>query len=95
MDWMDYKKLLDKQFKLAIELDDYSDRWMRINSDDPSSVVSSGRLTTAPQRPNPASQYLNKERYTPLRKRFLTTKGNASLKKKPLSKNLEGRNLKE
>jgi len=84
---MNYKKLknlLDKQFKLAIELDDYSDRWMRINSDDPSSVVSSGRLTTAPQRPNPASQYLNKERYTPLRKRFLTTKGNASLKEKPL-----------
>ena len=84
MDWMDYKKLLDEQFKLAIELDDYSDRWMRINSGDPSSVVSSGRLTTAPQRPNPASQYLNKERYTPLRKRFLTTKGNASLEEKPL-----------
>ena len=103
MNWIDYKKLLNEEFKIDIESDNYDDKWMRdyndkwmgINSDDPSSVVSSGRLTTAPQRPNPASQYLNKERYTPLRKRFLTTKGNASLKKKPLSKNLEGRNLKD
>ena len=71
---------LDKQFKLDIGLDDYMDKWMRVNSDDPNSQVSSGRLTTAPQRPNPASQYLNKERYTPLRKRFLTTKRHASLK---------------
>ena len=62
---MDYKKLLDEQFKLAIELDDYNDKWMRdyndkwmrVNSDDPNSVVCSGRLATAPQRPGPALQY--------------------------------------
>ena len=48
MDWMDYKKLLDEQFKLAIELDDYNDKWMRVNSDDPNSQVCSGHLTTAP-----------------------------------------------
>ena len=29
MNWMNYKKLLDEQFKLAIELDDYNDKWMR------------------------------------------------------------------
>ena len=71
---MDYKKLLDEQFKLAIELDDYDDKWMRedndkrmrVNSDDPDSQVYSGRLATAPQRPGPALQYL-KKRYTPLR----------------------------
>ena len=63
---MDYKKLLDEQFKLAIELDDYNDKWMRdyknkwmrVNSDVPNSQVYSGRLTTAPQRPGPALQYL-------------------------------------
>ena len=31
---------------------------MRVNSDDPDSQVYSGRLTTAPQRPGPALQYL-------------------------------------
>ena len=25
---MDYKKLLDEQFKIAIELDNYDDKWM-------------------------------------------------------------------
>ena len=46
---MDYKKLLDEQFKLAIELDDYWNdwKWMRVNSDDPNSQVCSGRLATA------------------------------------------------
>ena len=36
MNWMDYKKLLDEEFKIAIELDDddkwmcdYRDKWMR------------------------------------------------------------------
>ena len=66
---MNYKKLknpLEKQFKLDIGLNDYKDKWMRVNSDDPDSQVYSGRLTTAPQRPGPALQYL-KKRYTPLR----------------------------
>ena len=63
---------------------------MRVNSDDPNSQVYSGRLTTTPQRPNPALQYL-KKRYTPLRKRFLTTKRHASLKEE----NLKGKTLKE
>ena len=80
MNWIDYKKLLDEEFKIAIELDNYNDEWMRVNSDDPDSQVYSGRLTTAPQRPGPALQHLNKKRYTPLRKRFLTTKRHASLK---------------
>ena len=48
MNWMSYKELLDKQFKLAIELDDYDDKWMKVNSDDPNSQVCSGHLTTAP-----------------------------------------------
>jgi len=56
MNWIDYKKLLDEQFKLAVELDDYDDKWMRdyrdkwirVNSDDPNSQVYSGHLTTAP-----------------------------------------------
>ena len=71
---MDYKKLLNEEFKIAIELDDYNDKWMRdyndkwmrdyddewmrVNSDDPNPQVYSGRLTTAPQRPGPALQYL-------------------------------------
>jgi len=56
MDWMDYKKLLDKQFKLAIELDDYWNdwKWIRVNSDDPNSQVYSGHLTTVPQCPKPS-----------------------------------------
>ena len=56
MDWMDYKKLLDKQFKLAIELDDYWNdwKWMRVNSDDPNSQVYSGHLATVPQCPKPS-----------------------------------------
>ena len=29
MNWIDYKKLLDEEFKIAIELDDYRDKWMR------------------------------------------------------------------
>jgi len=66
MNWIDYKKLLDEEFKIAIELDnyddkwmrDYRDKWMRVNSDDPDSQVCSGRLATAPQRPGPALQYL-------------------------------------
>ena len=28
MNWIDYKKLLDEEFKIAIELDDYDDKWM-------------------------------------------------------------------
>ena len=64
MDYKEIKKLLDKQFKLAIELDDYSDKWIRVNSDDPNSQVYSGHLTTVPQCPGPALQYL-KKRYTP------------------------------
>ena len=81
MNWIDYKKLLNEQFKLAIELDDYWNdwKWMGVNSDVPNVAAYSGRLTTAPQCPGPALQYL-KKRYTPLRKRFLTTKRNASLK---------------
>ena len=58
MNYKTIKKLLDKQFKLAIELDDYNDKWMRVNSDNPNSQAYSGRLTTAPQRPGPALQYL-------------------------------------
>ena len=69
MNWIDYKKLLDKQFKLAIELDDYWNdwKWMGVNSDVPNVAAYSGRLATAPQRPGPALQYLDKKRYTPLR----------------------------
>ena len=26
---MDYKKLFDERFKIAIELDNYDDKWMR------------------------------------------------------------------
>ena len=29
MNWIDYKKLLDEEFKIAIELDDYDDKRMR------------------------------------------------------------------
>jgi len=60
MNWIDYKKLLDEQFKLAIELDDYWNdwKWMGVNSDVPNVAAYSGRLTTAPQRPGPALQYL-------------------------------------
>ena len=29
MNWIDYKKLLDEEFKIAIELDNYNDKWMR------------------------------------------------------------------
>ena len=29
MNWIDYKKLLDEKFKIAIELDNYDDKWMR------------------------------------------------------------------
>ena len=29
MNWINYKKLLDEEFKIAIELDDYDDKWMR------------------------------------------------------------------
>ena len=62
MNWIDCKKLLDEEFKIAIELDnyddkwmrDYNDKWMRVNSDDPNSQVYSGRLTTVPQRPKPS-----------------------------------------
>ena len=87
MNWIDYKKLLNEEFKIAIELDDYDDKWMhdyddkwmKVNSDVPNSAAYSGRLATALQRPGPALQYL-KKRYTPLRKRFLTTKRHASLK---------------
>jgi len=57
MNWIDYKKLLDEQFKLAIELDDYRDEWIRVNSDDPDSQ-SSGSLMGISQQPlnalNPA-----------------------------------------
>ena len=67
MDWIDYKKLLDEEFKIAIELDNYNDKWMRVNSDDPDSQVCSGRLTTAPQRPKPSFTVSCKKRYTPLR----------------------------
>ena len=29
MNWIDYKKLLNEEFKIAIELDNYDDKWMR------------------------------------------------------------------
>ena len=56
---MNYKKIksqLDKQFKLAIELDDYWNdwKWMKVNSDDPNSQVYNGHLTTVPQCPKPS-----------------------------------------
>ena len=59
---MDYKKLLDEEFKIAIELDNYDDKWMRdyndkwmsVNSDKPNLKVCSGRLTTVTQRPDPS-----------------------------------------
>ena len=56
MNWMSYKKLLDEQFKLAIELDDYWNdwKWMEVNSDVPNAAAYSGRLATALQRPGPA-----------------------------------------
>ena len=57
MNWIDYKKLLDEEFKIAIELDDYRDEWIRVNSDDPDSQ-SSGSLMGISQQPlnalNPA-----------------------------------------
>ena len=33
MNWIDYKKLLDEEFKIAIELDNYDDKWMRDYND--------------------------------------------------------------
>ena len=33
MNWIDYKKLLDEEFKTAIELDNYNDKWMRDYND--------------------------------------------------------------
>ena len=62
MNYKEIKNPLDKQFKLAIELDDYWNdwKWIRVNSDDPDSQVYSGRLTTVPQRPGPALQYLTR-----------------------------------
>ena len=68
-----------------------NDKRMRVNSDDPNSQVCSGRLATAPQRPKPSFIGSCKKRYTPLRKRFLTTKRHASLKEE----NLKGKTLKE
>ena len=83
MNWIDYKKLLNEESKIAIELDNYNDKWMRdyndkwmrdyrdkrmrVNSDDPNSQVCSGRLATAPQRPKPSFIGSCKKRYTPLR----------------------------
>jgi len=29
MNWIDYKKLLNEESKIAIELDTYDDKWMR------------------------------------------------------------------
>ena len=60
MNWIDYKKLLDEEFKIAIELDNYDDKWMKVNSDVPNSAAYSGRLATALQRPGPALQYLTR-----------------------------------
>ena len=73
---MDYKKLLNEESKIAIELDnyddkwmrDYNDEWMRVNSDDPNPQVYSGRLTTVPQRPKPSFIGSCKKRYTPRKK---------------------------
>ena len=70
---------------------DYNDKRMKVNSDVPDSQVCSGRLTTAPQRPKPSFTVSCKKRYTPLRKRFFTTKRHASLKEE----NLKGKTLKE
>ena len=67
MNWIDYKKLLDEEFELAVELDNYDDKWMKVNSDDPNSQVCSGRLTTALQHPKPSFTVSCKKRYTPLR----------------------------
>ena len=54
---MDYKKLPDEEFKIAIELDDYRDEWIRVNNDDPDSQFS-GSLMGISQQPlnalNPA-----------------------------------------
>ena len=33
MNWIDYKKLLDEEFKIAVELDNYRDKWMRDYND--------------------------------------------------------------
>ena len=33
MNWIDYKKLLNEEFKIAIELDNYNDKWMRDYND--------------------------------------------------------------
>ena len=33
MNWIDYKKLLNEEFKIAIESDNYDDKWMH-NYDD-------------------------------------------------------------
>ena len=84
---MDYKKLLDEQFKLAVELDDYRDEWIRVNSDDPDSQFS-GSLMGISQQPlnalNPALQDLARRDIHLVRKRFLIMKKNASLKEKTL-----------
>ena len=33
MNWIDYKKLLNEESKIAVELDDYDDKWMRDYND--------------------------------------------------------------
>ena len=33
MNWIDYKKLLNEESKIAIELDGYDDKWMRDYND--------------------------------------------------------------
>ena len=33
MNWIDYKKLLNEESKIAIELDNYNDKWMRDYND--------------------------------------------------------------
>ena len=33
MNWIDYKKLLDEEFKIVIELDEDNDKWMREDND--------------------------------------------------------------
>ena len=83
MNWIDYKKLLNEEFKIAVELDDYRDKWMR-GYDDFGCMITMikgwgltatililrsavGVSQQSLNALNPALQYLNKKRYTPLR----------------------------
>ena len=66
MNWMDYKKLLDEQFKIAIELDDYNDKWIRSKSEK-SRFSGLHRASHNTLAPKPSFTVSYKKRYTPLR----------------------------